>query len=195
MRKVLTKIGYLFSIPFLFIAVVLFSAALMLYVPIDYIKYKKSPYYKIERKKYDTFDAVSKTFKLYNIIAKNNLPIKYINDPTTEGIGGRFVYNKTLIIIALSDWVYKDGCWKFKIDEDDENLIPFGLTFDEDIEQEIEAANHVAGDIICEDAVILIKADMIEYPENLPWEEINADRFIVYEENPLQALKNFIENR
>ncbi|MBE6766065.1 MAG: hypothetical protein E7550_00555 [Ruminococcaceae bacterium] len=198
MRKILNKVGTFFTTFFCVIAFVLSGIALILYVPIDYIKYKKSPYYKIERRKYEVFGATGQGFKLYNIIVKNNLPIKYISNPKDEGINGWFVYDKTLIVIAFGCWSYDGNTWVFNVgadDECDEEQADSDFTLDDHIESEISDANQGAGEIICEDAVVLIKSSEIANPNEFLKEAQKDDRFIVYEDDIAAALKKFIDKK
>ena len=72
---------------------------LLLWTPIDYIKYKFSRYYKDTKEKYSWMCAVSCYVRLYDLIKKENLPIEYhrCNDSHVTGYG-YFVYKDVLIL-------------------------------------------------------------------------------------------------
>ena len=100
MKKILSKIGSFFGTVFALIFALIFGVCVVFYLPIDYIKYKRSHYYKTERKKYRLFAATGMHFELYNLIAKYNLPIKYVKNPKDDSLNcGWFVFGDTLLII------------------------------------------------------------------------------------------------
>lgn len=62
--------------------VIIFSGVcIAIKLPFDYIRYKTSLYFKIEKQKYSFFAGSSENFKIYNEIAQNNIPIQYIQNP------------------------------------------------------------------------------------------------------------------
>ena len=65
------------------------------------------------------------------------------------------------------------------------------MTIEEYIEAEIEDVNKIAGDMICNDAVILVDAASIENPE-LAKED---GRFLVYDNNRVDVLRTFCGKR
>ena len=76
----------------LFIAMII-VVFLIFMLPFDYIKYKRSLYYKNTKKKYTFFAASNPNFKIYNEIDKNNLPISFIHHPKEKSIVyGWFVF-------------------------------------------------------------------------------------------------------
>ncbi len=191
MKKILHKIGQFFLYLFIILMAILFGLCLGLSLPFDYIKYKRSPYWKNLHKKYRMFAASGDNFELYNQIALNNLPIKYIANPQNDTIDcGWFVFEKTLIVTDYFDFVYdfELGKWCYHSEDDDEQSVI--MTIDEYIEAEVEDVNKIAGDTICNDAVILIDAESIENPE-LAKEE---SRFLVYDNNRLEVLRSFCDN-
>ncbi len=188
MKKILHKIGQFFQYPFIILMAILFVLCLGLRLPFDYIKYKRSPYWKNLHKKYRMFAASGDNFELYNQIALNNLPIKYIANPQNDTIDcGWFVFQKTLIVTNYFDFVYNFelGKWCYHSEDDDEQSAI--MTIDEYIEAEVEDVNKIAGNTICNDAVILIDTDNIENPELA-----NEDgRFLVYDNNRVDVLRTF----
>ena len=99
MKKILGKIGTFFGYLFGTLLALLLGVCLIFLLPLDYIKYKRSLYYKTEHKKYEPFAATGINFEIYNEIIKNDLPIKFICNPNDDSLDeGWFVYNNTLII-------------------------------------------------------------------------------------------------
>ena len=95
---------------------VIFGGCLIFLLPFDYIKYKRSLYYKNTKKKYTFFDASNDNFKIYNEINKNNLPINFIHHPKEKSlVYGWFVFEKTLIIVNAFNFEYdaESGRWVF----------------------------------------------------------------------------------
>lgn len=164
------------AIPFLVVIVVL--------IPFDYVKYKRSVYYKTTKKKYSLFDASSQNFKLYNKINERALPIRFLHHPTEEEsmVYGWFVFEKTLIILNVFGFEYDQNSekWSCSIeDEESEESARLLLSIDEYIETEIEEVNKALNEEICDKAVVLIDADCLEDAENAYKEE----RFLVYKDD------------
>ncbi len=188
MKKMVSKF---FSGILVFFVVLVLGICPIVMLPLDYIKYKRSPYYKKERKKYKLFAGSSSYFEIYNDIIKNNLPIQFIENPNEESLdAGWFVFEDILIIpnvfsfefdLEIQEWAY---CVE---DEDEKRTI---MPLDEYIELEIQGTNEQAGRIICNDAIVLIAADYIENVDAAK----NEKRFLIYEENREEVLKQFCEN-
>ena len=70
-----------FSFILAILIAIIFGIFLTFLLPFDYIKYKRSLYYKNTKKKYTFFAASNDNFKIYNEINKNNLPITFIHHP------------------------------------------------------------------------------------------------------------------
>lgn len=181
---------YILLIPISVIAAV----CLIIYIPIDYIRYKKSHYYKDFRKKYRMFGGVGTKFKLYNEIREHNIPIEFISDPKEDGVEqGIFVYNCVLIIPdcfenfrfdpIVNEWcLYCDG-------EYGEEAV---MTLDEYIEEEIECANNKMEKQVCSSGVILSCSDDDSgFADN----EKTDPRILIYSDNRPQILKNWCNMR
>ncbi len=81
----LKSIGsWLIAIPICLLLIILSIGYFIFFVPFDIIRYYKSPYYKNSKKKYVFFRTSTDTVKLYNYIAKNSLPIEYVNNEDFE---------------------------------------------------------------------------------------------------------------
>lgn len=169
---------------FFFIPVVLFVIGLVLYIPIDYIKYKRSLYYKKEHKKYSLFIGNSSNFIFYNIILKNNLPIDYFSNPLNEDFeSGWFIYDDTLIL--LNDFYFSFDNEKNEwVCEEDDKLI---ITLDEYIEEDTNGVNTLLGKTVCNKAVVLTKSKKLDNVELAKSDE----RFLVYDKNMEEVICSF----
>lgn len=166
----------------------LFGVGLCLYLPIDYIKYKRSPYYKKERKKYEAFAATGIHFKICNEILSNDLPIQVISNSKDDSVSRWwFVFGDTLIIPDWFSFEYdpESGTWQdFGEDEDGKRSI---MDLDEYIQIALDEVNQQAGEPICKDGVVLIDADNLKDLEQAKKEK----KFLIYHKNRAQVLKNF----
>ena len=196
MKKILSKIGSFFGMLFAILLALIFGICVVFLLPFDYIKYKRSFYYKKERKKYKLYAATGIFFEIYNEIIKNDLPIKYIPNPNDDSLeDGWFVYNNTLIIpnclafeynTVTEKWNY---CCEFPENDDaDKSVI---MSLDEYLETEIQEANELAGDTICDKAIVLIDANCIDNVEFAKKES----RFLVYNDNREEVLNDFCNKK
>lgn len=178
----------IFIIPFGILAI----ACLVIILPLDYIKYKKSPYYKKERQRYSLFAGVYENFKLYNEIEKYNLPIKYMKNPEDSSIqSGWFVFEKTLIIINYYSFEYdcekKRWICDFLDDDDEENI----MSLDEFIDLELLDFHKNVGQTLCEDAIVLMDEKNISNIDIARTEE----RFLLYNRNRVDSLRRFLRSK
>lgn len=195
MKNVLNKIEDSFGEIFGCVVAVLVLISLVVIVPLDYIKYKRSFYYKIEHKKYEFLVGWGIHFELYNEIIKNHLPIKYVFNPNDDSLEcGWFVFDNTLVIPNIFSIEYdtESGEWKYCDEDiyDDENEKKSIMKLDECIETEIQEANELAGEIICNKAVVLIDVSCVDNVE-LAKKESN---FLIYDDNRVEVLENFCKN-
>jgi hypothetical protein len=183
MKKVLSKIGDFFVTLLGVLLVLIIGVCFIVVLPLDYIKYKRSLYYKTEHKKYRLFAASGIYFRIFNEIIKNDLPIEYYYNPNNDSLEcGWFVFDKTLIIpdAALE---YVDDDWIIHIDNDGHDGAILSLT--DFLEGEIKEANELIGETVCEKAIVLLN----EYQtENIVVAK-NDNRLIVYEDDVTEALK------
>ena len=194
MKKVLSKIGKFFGWVFALIFALIFGVCVVFYLPIDYIKYKRSYYYKTEGKKYGLFAAIGMHFEMYNLIAKNNLPIKYIKNPENENLDcGWFVFGDTLLIIDDYGFEYDDesGEWIHTeyLDDDGEPEEEIKMPLCEFFKTEIDEPNERAGETVCTKAVVLLDGNIFNGAELAKKQEA----FLVYEDNLAAVLKAFCE--
>lgn len=184
-------IGEFFLTAFLIVLLPLCVMFAIFKLPFDYLKYKRSPYYKKERKKYSLFAATGSNFEIYNEILKNDLPIRFIENPRDPSVEcGRFVFGDMVIIPDEYSFEFdcESGTWQYCCETDEEKSDL--LSLDEYIQDEINTANELAGQEICNDAIVLIDGDCVDDLEKAKAEK----RFLVYENNRAEVLKRFCEN-
>ena len=191
MRVIKSATKKFFSFILEILIAIIFGVCLIFILPFDYIKYKRSLYYKITKKKYTFFAASNQNFKIYNEINKHNLPIRFLHHPKEKSIVyGWFVFEKTLIIVNAFNFEYDSESekWIFsgEYDEEENRVL---LSIDEYIETEIEEVNQALGDKVCDKAVILICGDDLENAENAYKEE----RFLIYKGDMIEKLKLFVK--
>ena len=194
-KKILCKIGDFFETLFAMIVALIFGVCVVFLLPLDYIKYKRSLYYKTEHKKYKLYAASGVNFEIYNEIIKNDLPIKFICNPDDDSLEhGWFVYNNTLIIPNVFSFEYNPETkkWNYccEVVEEDDTEKRIIMSLEEYIEIEVQEANELAGDTICDKAIVLIDANCIENAEFAKSE----NKFLVYDDNREEVLKNFCNN-
>jgi len=190
MKKILRKIGDFFGTLCGIVLLLIVGICLVLSLPFDYIKYKRSHYYKTIHKKYTLFAAMGSYFELYNEIIKNDLPIKYFSNPNETSLEyGWFVYDNTLIISNVFSFKYNfENCqWNYCVEDEEAEGERFIMPLDEYIETEIQEANQLAGEVICDKAVVLIDASCIENIDLAKKEK----RFLVYDDNREDVLISF----
>ena len=188
-RIIKSAIKKFFSFILAILIAIVFGVCLIFILPFDYIKYKRSLYYKNTKKKYTFFAASNQNFKIYNEINKNNLPISFIYHPKEKSlVYGWFVFEKTLIIVNAFNFEYDSESeqWVFsgEVDEEENRVL---LSIDEYIKTEIEEVNQALNDTVCDKAVILICGDDLENAENAYKEE----RFLVYKDDMIEKLRLF----
>ena len=173
------------------IVAIFFGVCLAFLLPFDYLKYKRSLYYKNTKKKYTFFAATSQNFKFYNEINKNNLPIKFIHHPKEKSmVYGWFVFGKTLIIPDVPSFGYDSNSEKWVLSgeyDDEENQVL--LSVDEYIKNELEEVNQALNETLCDRAVILICGDDLENVEKAYKEE----SFLVYNGDMIEKLALFCQ--
>ena len=181
---------------FAILLALIFGICVVFLLPFDYIKYKRSFYYKKERKKYKLYAATGIIFEIYNEIIKNDLPIKYIPNPNDDSLeDGWFVYNNTLIIPNCLAFEYNTVTekWNYccEVVEEDDTEKRIIMSLEEYIEIEVQEANELAGYNICDKAIVLIDANCIDNVEFAKKES----RFLVYNDNREEVLNDFCNKK
>ena len=189
MKKVLSKIGTFLGSLFGILLALLVGICFVLLLPLDYIKYKRSLFYKIEHKKYKFFAGSGFYFEFYNEIAKNNLPIKYIFNPQNDALEcGWFIFDKTLLI-PDSIVEYHSDVEKWFCSEYDGGHDVASIPLDEYLQQEIAAINELLESNVCDNAVILVDVNNIENIDIAKQEK----SFLIYDDNREEVLRSFCE--
>ncbi len=190
MKKVLSKIGTFFGTLFGILLALLVGICFVLLLPLDYIKYKRSLFYKIEHKKYKFFAGTGFYFDFYNEIAKNNLPIKYRFNPKNDALEcGWFVFDKTLLI-PDSMVEYHSDIEKWFCSEYDGGHDVASVPLEEYLQQEIDSINELLESNICNKAVVLVDINNIENIDIAKQEK----RFLLYDDNREEVIKTFCYN-
>ena len=190
MKKVLSKIGTFLGSLFGILLALLVGICFVLLLPLDYIKYKRSLFYKIEHKKYKFFAGSGFYFEFYNEIAKNNLPIKYIFNPQNDALEcGWFIFDKTLLI-PDSIVEYHSDVEKWFCSEYDGGHDVASIPLDEYLQQEIAAINELLESNVCDNAVILVDVNNIENIDIAKQEK----SFLIYDDNREELIKTFCNN-
>lgn len=192
-KRLLSKIGSFFGTVFAWLLALILGICVLFALPIDYIKYKQSYYYKTEGRKYSLFAAAGMHFEMYNLIVKNNLPIKYVKNPENDNLdSGWFVFGETLLIIDDYGFEYDEnnGVWMHTayIYDEDENEKVIKTPLGEYFKTEIEETNELAGETICTKAVVLLDGTIFD---NAPLAK-SEESFLVYDDL-LEGLKAFCE--
>ena len=171
------------------ILVVLCGIFAILVLPLDYRKYKRSLYYKKERRKYSLFAASGNHFALYNEILKHGLPIRYVENPNNGSLEcGWFAFEDILILLDPYGLEFdcKNSQWVFREDGETNSV----MTLDELIRMELEGVNEFTGREICKYAVVLMDESCISDRE-----KANADkRMLFYNDDRPEVLKHLCED-
>ena len=190
MKKALSKIGTFFGTIFGILLAMLVGICFVLLLPLDYIKYKHSLFYKVEHKKYRFFAGTGFYFEFYNEIAKNDLPIKYMFNPKNDALEcGWFVFDKTLLI-PDSMVEYHSDVKKWFCSEYDCGHDVASIPLDEFLQQEIAAINELLEYNVCDKAVVLVDVNNIENTDIAKQE----NRFLIYDDNREEVIKTFCNN-
>lgn len=193
MKKVRTWITNIIFIIIISPLLVLAAVYLVLLIPFDYIRYKRSIYYKNEKKKYSLLEGTNENFKFYNEIIQFDLPIKYIKHPRDDSVAsGWFAYGETLFIMNFLEFEYDEQremwtSWQ----EDDDGKYTDLMTLDELIEMELQHKNELLGGTPYENAVVWIGEKSLSNIERARKDE----RFLIYEKDREEVLRCFCERR
>lgn len=184
---VIGAVGLLLLTPFILILLAIFIAVLTI---INYIKYKKTSYYKDTKERYSWLCADSAHISFYNDIKKSELPIEYYRDKNIKTAGyGYFVYRDILIIHDFDNVIYFDSEqneW-FIYEEHGENLLK------EKVEEEIKKANEFFGENRCNKAIVFVEDEVLDEAPEKYYENIELLRVTGTDE--ISALNNFIQNQ
>lgn len=173
---------------FTFPIAVLMVLFLLLYTPIDFVRYRFSTRRREmkrlygKRAKYSWIITLTDHYRIFELIAKNNLPILFIPACENPCQYGYFYCNQTLFLHdAVPHFDVESGNWYIVQDHDESDLYGY-------IEAERESFHKCTGfneNIKCERVVFLVKEkDVYDEEKNLIE---NSDFILTYNK------KNFAE--
>ena len=144
--------------------------------PIDFIRYRRSAFYRDTHHKYDLFLGTTTWIRLYEIMRRDNLPLDFHLHSTDEDTTGYFRYRDTLLAL---DWPmeYAPNQQKWFVLYDNEDHEPC-TPMSEALELELNAFHKNTGATDCHRAVVLADIENIAeedrpyltgYPDILPY--------------------------
>ena len=147
--------------------VVLFLLGLLIITPFDYLKYKKSHYYKDTKEKYSWLCTSSYYIKFYDMIKNENLPIDFYRCDYAPITGyGFFVYKDTIILNDYEPCYDEEkNIWLVEIEDE---YVDIKI----DVENAIDRCNELLKNDTCKKAVVLIDKDIFEEHPNVKYENI-----------------------
>ena len=161
MKKILSKILEVFLWIIAIPTVIIAGIALLLYTPIAIFKYRRSAFYRDTHHKYEMFIRNAMWFQLYEIMRKNDLPLRFHLHSTDEDTRGYFYYRDTLLTM---DWPmeYAPNQQEWFVLYDNEDHEPC-TPMSEALELELNAFQENIGKADCLRVVLL--ADINDIPE------------------------------
>ena len=103
----------------------IFLVILVLYIcytPIDFITYMRSEYRRKTGQKYVWLVSTSKVFKLFTLIDKNGLDIRYYPIPNTSSGSGYLITGDSFIDFDSFVFLGEDGDWYINVENTDQRL-------------------------------------------------------------------------
>ena len=183
MLKLINVLIGILSLPV--ILLVLFS--LLLYTPIDFIRYRRSLYYRDTKEKYRWLSGMSSNVKLYNTIRKENLPVQFIRDDSRPAnCYGYFVFENNLILCEDTPvFNAAEKRWEF---EEEDVYIEFDAAA---VQSEIDRCNELLNENVCTFAYVLLDHDDIPPEAPLVFETYRL--VPVREKNYAAALREILD--
>lgn len=180
-KKIFDVLLTAIALPFVFILLFL----LVLYTPVDYLRYRSTRFYKHFKEKYTWLCGGSTFIKVYDLIQKNNLPIEYFRNEIVPSAGyGYFVYKDSLLLLDYNV-CYDDEQGKWVVNFGDDEPAPLESV----AAGEIDAFNTNFGKNI-KKAVVLIDEEL--YNEIVDYTFSDVCFLKVENEKYLSALKGFL---
>ncbi len=101
MKRLLSQCGQMLLLILCTPLFLLLGLGLLVFLPVDYVKYRRSLFYKDTKQKYQAYGGTTAFVKLYDIIQRAELPIQFVCHPTYNLANNYFYYKNTLIV---HDW-------------------------------------------------------------------------------------------
>ena len=188
------KLSQALVLVFVFPVAIFMALFLLLYTPIDFVRYRFSNRRKEmkrlygKRAKYSWIVTLTDHYRIFELIAKNNLPILFIPACENPCQYGYFYYNQTLFLHDIvPHFDVESGNWYIVQEHDQSDLSGY-------IEAEKEKFRKCTGfneNIKCERVVFLVKENDV-YDEEKNIAE-NSDFILTYnEKNFAEKIKGFI---
>ncbi len=156
----------------------------------DYIKYKKTRYYKDTHERYSWLCARSYYVSFYDSIKSAGLPIDYYRDRTIKLTGyGYFIFNDVLILCDYeSDILYfdKDNNEWMVYDEHD-----YVLLEPTTIDEELKKVNEFLDENRCKKVIIFVERELLEEATGKEYERIIL--LPIEDGDKISALKTILE--
>ncbi len=129
----------------------------LLYTPVDYIRYRRSLYYRDTKEKYCWLGGTRSSLKLYDTIRKEDLPIRFIRDDSfPANCYGYFVFENNLILCEYTPvFNAAEKRWEF---EEEDVYIEFDAAA---VQSEIDRCNELLNENVCTFAYVLLDNDDI----------------------------------
>lgn len=167
MKKVWDKcIEWLLIVGFILILVP-FLIGLLLYLPVDYVRYKTSRFGREVGERYTAWKGLFGIVKLYNGIRKAELPIQYAD--------GNFLYENIMILYDVGRISYRGETGEWLIDQENETQETTLTAF---------AEEQLARDPNCKRAVFLIDRESVDC-DDLPEAE-RCETILLYDDGGVQ---------
>lgn len=156
MKKVLFTLLHIVFLPVVLMALL----CLVLYTPIDYVKYRRSRYRKETGVRYTWLAGASCYVRLYDLIKKENLPIEYHRGTDELTTYGFFLYGDTLLLNDYDPhYDAEQDAWLVEIEDEYVDIA-------KDVDETIAHCNEQLGTNRCQKALVLIDRDVWqEHPE------------------------------
>lgn len=183
------KLGQAIIFILVFPVALLMMLFMLLYTPIDFLRYLFSDFRRdmkriwSKRARYLWLITITAHYKLYNLIAKNNLPISFLPENDNVCAGGFFYFNKILFEEdAAPHYDSEKGDWYLiHGHHEEENLISY-VEWKKAHFRECMAHNE---NMKCESVVFLVEERYVSAEDKNLYE--NADFILTYNK------KNFAE--
>ncbi len=159
-KKVLSTLGKVILEIFLIPLVLVMALIVLIFIPFDYLFYKRTRFCKDTGKKYFFTASVADHVRLYNKIKAENLPIEYYPYEERRGLG-YFICNNTLLIPDYPFYDEKQGGWFMTDDEYGKDAVPL-LTA---VEKELSECNRFFKEERCTKTVVFVyEFELKDYP-------------------------------
>lgn len=180
MKEKLAKVGQALLLILLLPLILLVLLGVAISLPLDYLRYKRSQYYRDLGVKYEF--GHSYYTKLYDKIRKADLPVDYhlFRDENTGDYRGYFRYDDVLLVADSMTVLYNetDGCWEINEAEESEHegeLVPL----EKSLAEELAVFRERFGNDLCHRAALLIAED--DVPEDYIEQARSSPLFWIYD--------------